>query len=101
MSFDSFNSPKLFLQYCSKLHRSHIVNVRNMVFEVVPKLSYDSAKEYKREMKTLKAQQANKKNQGSNDAVPPLDLMQQEKFSILQRRIEQQNIANQRWIEKM
>lgn len=62
LTTEGFNSPKLFLQYCSKLHRSHIVNVRNMVFEVVPKLSYDSAKEYKREMKAIKAQHASRKD---------------------------------------
>ena len=88
--YDSFNSPKLFLQYCSKLHRSHIVNVRNMVFEVVPKLSYDSCKEYKREMKALKAIEAAKKEQQATpDGLPQMDLMQAEKFAMLERRIQQ------------
>ena len=46
------------MQQCSKLHRSHIVNARNMVFEVVPKLSYDSQKEYKREIKQQKMKES-------------------------------------------
>lgn len=46
-----FNSPKLFLQSCSRLHRSHIINVCNLVFEVVPKLTYSSMKEMRREGK--------------------------------------------------
>lgn len=55
-----FNSPKLYIQHCSKLHRSHIVNVSNFVFEIVPKLSYDCMKEWRRDKKAQKLKSVSK-----------------------------------------
>lgn len=49
-----FNSPEVYIQSCSKLHCSHIPNIRNMVFQITPKLSYDAEKEFRREMKSIK-----------------------------------------------
>ena len=85
------------MQQCSKLHRSHIVNARNMVFEVVPKLSYDSQKEYKREIKQMKMKESIEAQTGKAPTGP--DRLLKEKLETLQRRIQQQNQANERWIE--
>ncbi len=52
-----FNSPELKLYECSKLHRSHIINVRNMIFQMIPKLSYDPHGELKRELKASRARE--------------------------------------------
>jgi hypothetical protein len=46
-----FNSPQIYLQVCSKLHDSHFQNQRSMLFQVVPRLSYDALKELRREEK--------------------------------------------------
>ena len=47
----SFNSREIYLQQCSKLHNSHIFNMRNMVFRVMPRLSYEAIRSARREMK--------------------------------------------------
>ena len=52
-----YNSKELFMQQCSKLHRSHILNMRNFVFQVMPKLTYESSKQMRREKKTKKMNQ--------------------------------------------
>jgi len=44
-----FSSPELFVQECSKIHLSHVPNLRNMIFEIVPKLGYDPMRELRRE----------------------------------------------------
>ena len=50
-----FNSPKIYLQMCSQLHPSTVINNRNLVFQIIPKLGYDAMKEFKREMKQSKS----------------------------------------------
>ena len=55
------------MQHCSKLHRSHIVNVSNFVFEVIPKLSYDCMKEWRRDKKAEKLKSVSKIKESVED----------------------------------
>jgi hypothetical protein len=50
----SFNASNVYMQECSKIHISHTQNLRNMAFQVIPKLNYDAMKEIRREEKALK-----------------------------------------------
>lgn len=97
LSTIGFNSPKLQIQHCAKLHRSHIVNVRNFVFEVVPKLSYDSMKEWRREKKAQKLKEiSNVKDPHKED-----EGAQTLKAKMLDKRIKTQDQGNENWIQMM
>ena len=51
LSSMSFNSPLITVQKCASMHISHVFNLRNMVFEILPKLTYDAMKELRHEKK--------------------------------------------------
>lgn len=68
-----------------------------MVFEVIPKLSYDSSKEYKREMKAIKIAENSATGQGGGGG----GMEQLAKLSMLQKRIELQAKSNERWEDLM
>ena len=63
------------MQQCSKLHNSHIYNVRNLVFRVMPRLSYEAIRSYRRELKR-QFQQA--ENPDRYKRVPPEEYAQQQ-----------------------
>lgn len=106
LSTIGFSTPELFVEKCSKLHPSNVVNLRNMVFQVIPKLGYDPMRELKREQKATKARELNEQlKQGDNkqeeqrELSPAEILLVQEKTRMLQKRIEQQHVNNDRWIK--
>ena len=77
-----FNAPKLYLQKCSQLHQSHIVNLSNLVFEIVPKLDYGMMKEFRRDKKAQKLKSAS----GIKDS-PEDVLIFNQKMKMLEKRI--------------
>lgn len=97
-----FNSPELFGQQSAKLHESNMPNISSMVFEIVPKLGYDSMRELRRENKQLKQRELNQQSRSEHIKGSEQDVLkQQEKQMMLQKRIDQQTIANNRWIKKL
>ena len=100
-----FNSPKILVQQCSKIHCSHIPNLRSMVFQVIPKLGYDPMRELRREKKAINQRAMSKQLDGgqddcNEDRMKNEILLQHEKTRMLEKRIEQQNLNNLRWIKK-
>ena len=96
-----FNSPEIFLQQCSKLHNSHIFNVNSMVFEVVPKLSYDAMKEQRREAKALQTRTENPNNQGFDQNDVQEVLVQQTRMQTLEKRVKMNDENNTRYRQAM
>ena len=84
-----FNAPRLYVQHCSKLHRSHIVNVSNFVFEIVPKLSYDCMKELRRDRKAQKLKSVSKTTESVEEQNAYAEKMQ-----MLEKRIKMQDKSN-------
>jgi hypothetical protein len=81
-----------------------------MIFEIVPKLGYDPMREKRRETKILKQRELQDQiNRGGDlgenaDAKPEMSIdmviLIKERFRMLERRIEQQGINNERWIKQ-
>ena len=65
-----------------------------MVFEVVPKLGYNPMKEYKRESKAQKMRQMSDQYSSRTENQVLAD-----KFKMLKKKINQQKINNNNWIE--
>ena len=80
--------------------------MRNMVFQVIPKLGYDSMRELHREMKAIKAKELNKEIEDGNGGGTAKEIDSQEilaqtnKFNMLNKRIEKQEASNKKWIQK-
>lgn len=98
--FYSFNSPNVFVQQCSKLHLSHTQNMRNMVFQIVPKLSYDAMKEFRREQKAMKQKQDNPNEREDQNDMTSI-LLQKQKQDTLKKRCAMNKINNIKLMQEM
>ena len=96
-----FNSPEIYIQQCSKLHNSHIFNSRSMVFEVVPKLSYDAMREYRREVKAANTREQNTQNEGFEQSDVQQIMIQQKRLETLEKRVKVNDENNAKYQKAM
>lgn len=68
-----------------------------MVFEVVPKLSYDAMREWRREAKAVKARNENPNyDLGDQNDVQQM-MLQQKRWETLEKRVKQNNENNSKY----
>ena len=60
------------------MHISHVFNLRNMVFEILPKLTYDAMKELRREKKAREEAERQKDQHRENNVMDPSEIMAQQ-----------------------
>ena len=69
-----------------------------MVFEVVPKLSYDAIKEMRREIKLIKAREENT-DEGQEPVSPEQFEIRKKRMETLEKRVKQNHDNNLKYIE--
>lgn len=104
-----FNNPDLFVQSDPHSDKAFIPNQRNMVFKVVPRLTYDAAKDYrklnehilaskKQELKEEAAGEDEEQKGGATNERHLEQVLITSKLSLLKLRMKHEKDHNQRLI---